>query len=157
MLETYYTELLRYFTRQAGNVHIAEDAVMEAYVRALQHLHEGHPIRQPRAFLYQSVRNLLISQSQRQATEARILETFSIISSQSVPTPEQQVSARQQMQRLMALLDGMPAKRRNAFILVRIHGMSYAEAAHYMDLSTEAIEKHIARALMDCAGYAMAD
>ena len=53
----------------------------------------------------------------------------------------------------MALLEDMPRKRRNAFILVRIHGLSYAQTAAHMEISEKAVERHMTRALLDCAGY----
>lgn len=156
MIETYYHELLRYLIRKTGDGHLAEDAAMETCARVLQHQREGRAITHPRAFLYQSARNLLASQARRQAAEARMLETLAITSADEAPSVERQVSTRQQLQRLQNLLDAMPAKRRSAFILVRILGMGYAEAAAHMEISEDAIEKHITRALMDCAGYASA-
>lgn len=153
MIEIYYKELLRYLIRRTGDLHAAEDVTMQAYTCALQHQHDGHTIAHPRAFLYQSARNLLANQAKRQAVEARILETLAIVGAAEVPSVERQVDARQQLRRLEELLDAMPAKRRNAFILVRIHGMRYAQAAAHMQISEAAVEKHIIRALMDCAGY----
>ncbi|MEG1455609.1 MAG: sigma-70 region 4 domain-containing protein [Comamonas sp.] len=44
----------------------------------------------------------------------------------------------------------MPRKRREAFILVRIYGCSYAEAAAHMGVSVDAIDRHVVRAVMDC-------
>ncbi|WP_197408051.1 sigma-70 family RNA polymerase sigma factor [Lampropedia cohaerens] len=147
MFKTYYDELLHHFTRRTGTRHAAEDAVMEAYLRALQHMHAGHTIRQPRAFLYHCVRNLLASQARRSAIEADALQCLGVLGAAHSPSPEEQLDARQRLVHLQHQLNAMPAKRRDAFVLVRVHGMRYAEAAAYLGSTTAAVEKHVARAL----------
>lgn len=153
MLESYYRELLRYFTRQAGDGESAADVVQEAYARIFMLQHKGGTIREPRALLYQTGRNLLINQAVRRAAEARMLEALALVSDHSAPCAERHASARQQLERMAALLEAMPPKRRHAFVLVRLHGFSYADAARHMEVSTLAIERHMTRALLDCAGY----
>ena len=153
MLESYYRELLRYFTRRVGDGDTAADVVQEAYARVLSLQHKGGAILEPRALLYQTGRNLLASHATRRAAEARMLDALALVSDASAPCAERHASARQQLERLLALLQAMPHKRRNAFILVRIHGLSHADAARHMEVSPLAIERHMTRALLDCAGY----
>lgn len=154
MPERYYRELLRYFTRKAGDGDAAADVVQEAYTRMLSLKDRGGAVIEPRALLYQTGRNLLASQAVKQASERRMLETLAMVGADSAPSTERHACARQQLARLIALLEGMPRKRREAFILVRVHGKSYVEAGRHMEVSEIAIERHMMRALMDCAGYA---
>lgn len=154
MPERYYRELLRYFTRRAGDGEAGADVVQEAYARMLALQHKGGVVREPRALLYQTGRNLLTSQALRRAAEQRVLETLALVGADSAPSAERHASARQQLEGLLALLEAMPRKRREAFILVRVHGLRYAEAARHMAISELAIERHMTRALLDCAGYA---
>jgi RNA polymerase sigma factor (sigma-70 family) len=153
VLERYYRELLRYFTRKAGDGDTAADVVQEAYARVLIHQDGGGTVLEPRAFLYQTGRNVLANQAARRAAETRMLDTLALVSDHSAPSVERHVGARQQLDRLVALLEDMPRKRRNAFILVRIHGLSYAQTAAHMEISEKAVERHMTRALLDCAGY----
>lgn len=153
MPERYYRELLRYFTRSAGNGDTAADVVQEAYSRVLALQSTGKPVFAPRALLYRTARNVLTTQAIRRAAELRMLDTLALVCADSAPSVEREVSARQQLDRLMALLRCMPRKRRDAFILVRVHGMSHAQTAAHMEISSKAVERHITRALLDCAGY----
>lgn len=154
MPQRYYKELLRYFTRKAGDGDTAADVVQEAYTRILALQARGGVVREPRALLYQTGRNVLVDQVSRRAAEARVLDTLALVGADCAPCAERHASARQQLDRLVALLESMPRKRSQVFILVRIHGFSYAEAARYMEISELAIERHMTRALLDCAGYA---
>lgn len=153
MLERYHRELIRYFTRESGNADTAADVVQEAYARLLQLQLRGGVIAEPRALLYRAGRNLLINHAKRQANEQRMLGTLALVADGSVPPVEHQVDMRRRLERLVALLERMPRKRRDAFIAVRVYGMSYAETAAHMAISTKAVELHITRALLDCAGY----
>lgn len=149
----HYSELLRHFTRQTGDRDMAADLVQETYLRVLGLAAQGTGIRHLRALLYRTGRNLLINQVRRKAIEARVLDTLSLVSEASAPSAERQADGREQLKRLLALLQSMPRKRREVFILVRIHGFSHAEAARHLGLSETAIERHMVRALMQCAGY----
>lgn len=153
MLERYHRELLRYFTRKAGDGDTAADLVQEAYARVLGHQDAGGLVLEPRALLYQTGRNLLATQAARRAAELRMLDTLALVAPDSAPSVERHVAARQQLRRLVALLEAMPRKRRHAFLLVRIHGLSYAQTAAHMEISEKAVEHHMTRALLDCAGY----
>ncbi len=153
MLERYYRELLGYFTRSAGDGDTAADVVQEAYARVLSLQDRGADVVEPRALLYRTGRNLLINQARRRVVEARVLDTLALVAPVNAPSAEHHASARQQLARLLLLLEAMPPKRRQAFVLVRVYGMSYAQAAAHMDISLIAVERHITRALLDCAGY----
>lgn len=154
MPERYYRELLRYFVRKSGDGDAGADVVQEAYVRVLSLQEKGTTVFEPRALLYQTGRNILVNQARRRAVEARVLETLALVSPDSAPSPERHASARQQIDRLVRLLERMPRKRRDAFLLVRIHGLSHLETAAHMEISVKAVERHMTRALLDCAGYA---
>lgn len=154
VLEHYYRELLRYFTRRSGDAETAADVVQESYARVLTLQGKGVAILEPRALLYQAGRNVLLNQVARRTAEGRMLETLALISADTSPCAERHASAREQLERLLRWLERMPRKRRHAFILVRIHGFSYAEAAQHMEVSVIAIERHLTRALLDFAHHA---
>ncbi len=150
MPERYYRELIRYFTRNAGDG--ASDVVQEAYARVYALQRSGKIVHEPRALLYHAARNILATIATRRSAEQRMLDTLSLVALDEAPSVERQAIARQQLARLIDRLDAMPHKRRDVFILVRIHGYSYAEAGERMGLNEVAIERHVMRGILDCAG-----
>lgn len=154
MPERYYRELLRYFTRSAGDGDVAADVVQEAYTRIYTLERTGGTLLNPRALLYHVGRNIVATASTRKAAERRMLDTLVLVSADTAPSVERHAIARQQLELLLRRLSVMPRKRREAFILVRIHGYAYREAGEHMSLSVEAIERHVMRAILDCAGLA---
>ncbi|RYY81023.1 MAG: sigma-70 family RNA polymerase sigma factor [Comamonadaceae bacterium] len=149
----HYRELLNYFTRSVNDRHAAADVVQEAYLRVLALQSRGVQVLQPRALLFHTGRNIVARQAVRHATERRILDTLALVAADSAPSMERDAIARQQLRLLVERLETMPAKRRDVFLLVRVHGHSYGDAAAHMGISLAAVEKHVVRAILDIAGY----
>ncbi len=148
----YYSELVGFFTRSLGDREAAADVVQESYARVLAMGARSVAVRDLRALLFRTGKNIVIDGARRRQAEARMLETLALICADMGPCAEQQASARQQLERLSRRLAAMPRKRREAFVLVRIYGFSHAEAAAHMQSTEAAIEKHIVRAVCDCMG-----
>ena len=49
--------------------------------------------------------------------------------------------------RILGAIEGLPEEERETFDLVRIHGMSYSEAAEILEVSTKTIQRRLNRAL----------
>jgi RNA polymerase sigma-70 factor (ECF subfamily) len=50
--------------------------------------------------------------------------------------------------RMLDAIDGLPADEREAFSLVRIQGLTYAEAAEVLAVSTKTVQRRLNRALL---------
>ena len=48
------------------------------------------------------------------------------------------------------LLDGLPPKVRSAFLLLQLEGMSYAEIAIQLGVTTRTVGNYIAKAMLQC-------
>ena len=133
-----------------------DDVLQEAYARLWTA--DLAVITQPRAYFYATVRHLLAERARR----ARIvpmermeeMEALRIISEE--PGPERQVSARQQLARLLGVVRGLPAQCRRAFELSKFEGLSQRQVAAAMGIAEKTVEKHLAKALLR-VGQAMRD
>jgi RNA polymerase sigma-70 factor (ECF subfamily) len=123
--EHYYRELLRYFTRSAGDRDVAADLVQSAYTRIYALQRSGGTVLDARALLYKTARNLAASSATRRQAEQRVLDALSLVAPTSAPSAESTAMARQQLNLFLQRLEAMPRKRRDVFILVRIYGYSY--------------------------------
>lgn len=150
MIAHYYSELVGFFSKTVGDRESAEDVAQEAFARVLAMHAGGAAILDPRALLYRAGKNLVVSGARRKQAEQRMLRTLALVSAESAPSVEQQVDARLRLESLIARLAAMPRKRREAFILVRIYGYSYSQAAEHMKLSSQAVERHVVRGVFDC-------
>jgi len=60
--------------------------------------------------------------------------------------PDPQFPDPEFMARLEAAVQSLPRQRREVFLAVRVHAMSYADTAQATGLSVRQVERHVARA-----------
>lgn len=125
-----------------------DDIVQECYA-ILASLASVEHIANPRAYLFRTAYSLILQNVRRsnvvpiQAIED--LQNFE--AAWDAPSPEEEVSSRRELQRLIDFLETLPARCREAFQLRRIDGLSQREVAQQMGLSENTVEKHIGKAL----------
>ena len=124
-----------------------DDLVQEAYA-VIATLASVDHIVNPRAYLYQ-VANSLILREFRRARVVSILavENLDDLAASDMPSPEQQTSDRQELQRLADALDRLPRQSGEAFRLRKVEGLSQRAIAARMGISESTVEKHVAKSL----------
>lgn len=126
----------------------ADDLIQEAYARLW--LIDFSRIDNGRAYLYTTVRNLLLEHARR----ARIvpMERLGEIEALRIPSeepgPERRVGARQELERLERIVAQLPEQCRRAFQLQKFGGLSQREIAQEMNIAEKTVEKHLATALL---------
>lgn len=137
----------RYLCARVHCVETAAELAHETFVRLLGR-EPCAELGNPRAMLLTIARNLAIdhfrAHGQIRLSGLDEVETFVC----DKPGPEQIAAARQALARLLAAIDALPAQCRRVFIDVRLDGASHAEAAARFGISKNAVEKHLARALL---------
>ncbi len=125
-----------------------DDIIQETYA-VLAALPAVEHIASPRAYAFQTANSIIL----RHLRRAQIVRIDAIGDVESLdaaldePSPEQQASARQDLRRVNELIAALPAKRREAFMLRKVEGLSQRNVALQMGISESTVEKHISRAL----------
>ncbi|WP_337842717.1 sigma-70 family RNA polymerase sigma factor [Rheinheimera sp.] len=132
--------LARYLERHASRADAA-DIFQESITRVLEQARQ-RPIQNPLAYAFTVARHMLM----RLKTTAA--ESVDELVCQSA-NPEEQVSSQQTLALLEQALQQMPSQRRQAFVLYRMEGKSRSEIARLMQISDDAVSKHVSRALAD--------
>jgi len=120
LLRETWAPLVRYLLTFLDSVEAAEDAAQEAFVRLWE-------------------------------TEVRRvwLRRFDRGSTISPPTPEEELTGSELMQRFQEALESLPPKRREVFELVRLRGLSHREAAQVLEVSARTVANHLVLAMKD--------
>ncbi|SHI32158.1 RNA polymerase sigma factor [Pollutimonas bauzanensis] len=153
MFEHYYRELLNFCSRFARNPEGAADAVQETYARVLAAQKEGGRISEPRALLYRTARNLMIDQQRRAAVRERYhdeTDNAPDVAAHCGCEPETAAMSRQAVDAMLAVIEAMPPRRRQAFVMHRFEDLSHAEIAARMGISRKMVEEHIKTAMLAC-------
>ena len=146
--------LVRFFAARLGSVAAAEDLAQDLYIKVSSY-EVVDSIDRPIALLYRMAANLMLDRLRHERRSQlrddewqRILRTR--IGEDDVddsPAADDALSARQRLVKLMASLESLPPRMREAFKLHKLEGLSHAETARSMGISISAVEKHISGAL----------
>ncbi len=135
---------------------LVDDVVQEAYA-VLAARESVDDIRNPRNYLFQTARSIILMHLRRsRVVSIRAVEDMERIAAPAEePTPEQQVSDREELHQLARAIADLPEMGRQALTLRIIDGLSQREVGERMGISENAAQKHIARSihlLMDLFG-----
>ena len=145
-------ELAAYLRKTYGNgPPDPEDVVQQAFLK-LSERDDLSEIRNLRAFLWRTARNLLLTTKRNDNTRSRYdyeveLLFFAIPGNEC--SPERVLDVEQQLTAINEALREMPERRRNAFIWHRVEGLNVAAVARRFGVTRAAAVKHIARAALD--------
>jgi RNA polymerase sigma factor (sigma-70 family) len=139
--------LLRYLARVWPDATEIQDIRHDAYVRILEGAHRLRPTA-PKSLLFSIARNLMIDRARR----SRIvpidllgdLDSLNVLVDEV--TPERRASIREQLVRVTAAVNRLPAKCREVLWLRRVEGFSQKEIAARLGVSEGTVEKHMTHA-----------
>lgn len=66
------------------------------------------------------------------------------------PSPEQKWQVLNALEAIQAVLEGLRPVEMSAFLLIRIEGLSYREAAEFLGVSLSSVEKYVVKATLIC-------
>jgi RNA polymerase sigma-70 factor (ECF subfamily) len=143
-------ELLRFVTRRTGRS-AAEDVVQDVWLNLREH-GDAEQWREPRAVLFRTAANLGTDTYRRDVHTQKLFSGEEAIADAVSPSadPAAQAEAANQLERLLAALDQLPTECREALLLNRLEGLTHAEIARRLGISTKTVQRHIERALRAC-------
>lgn len=136
--------------RRVGSPADAEDLASSSFVE-LASVQDLRTVREPRAFLTVIAQRLTFEMWRRRDLERAYLDALLAADDTPVaPSPESIVEISQALLLADQALNGLPPKAKSAFIYSQIDGLTYAEIAARLGVSTSMVRKYIAQALTQC-------
>src|SRR4051794_3708791 len=141
IVHRYHRPLLRYCSRFLSPVR-AEDAVQQAFVNAYAALRDGDAEIQLRPWLYRIAHNAALN-----VLRSAGVETVPVDEQiDGVETPPQALERGERLRSVVAAVQGLPARQRDAIVLQALEGRSYDEIASEMGVSDGAVRQLLNRA-----------
>lgn len=148
---THRSALVDYAAPIVGCRAQAEEVVQEAWLRFSQS--EGANLRQPLAYLYRIVRNLALDLTRRAMHHPRPLGDDERLLAElpaCTPSPEQQLSQQDELQRIAETLEQLPLRTRTAFEMHRLGGFTLQQVATHLGISVGLAHQLVHTALSHC-------
>jgi RNA polymerase sigma-70 factor (ECF subfamily) len=152
-LTPFEAQLRLMFRRACGSPSELDDLVQEVYYRVLKQESLEH-IREPRAFVVQTAKNILVDRSRRAASVPihSVADVDVLPLEDAHPSTERVVEGRAQLEWVLRMVARLPERCQQVFRARKIFGMSQAEAASSLSLSENVVEKETMRGMTLIAG-----
>ncbi|MGO4290654.1 sigma-70 family RNA polymerase sigma factor [Chitinophaga sp. RAB17] len=139
-----FPRLLRYAARFINDHTLSEELAMNVLFKVWQQKERMAGIDDFNSYLFIMMRNEVVSMTRRKK-----MLTQEISPDHDYPAiqPSDKLHYRELVQRYQQCLDKLPPRRREAFVLNREKGLSYAEIASQLNISVYTVQNHIASSL----------
>jgi RNA polymerase sigma factor (sigma-70 family) len=138
--------------RGRSNRNDIDELIQEGFLRLCRYQQEQNmTVRDPVAFLVNAVEKVHIDHVRRATLARRIFsdQPYQEVDCVEVTSSaEQDAEAHELIERIESSLAAANPRTREAFLLHRFEGMSYAEIAKRLCISTKAVTNHIAKAML---------
>ncbi|HUB20273.1 MAG TPA: RNA polymerase sigma factor [Acidobacteriaceae bacterium] len=153
LVAEYSTALYRVAFSVTRNAAEAEDAVQETFLRVLRHESRLGEIRDYRVWLVRIVWNIVLDRKRRAKTrpEGEDIADHARTLHSSDRAADQTVISSQEHARILALIDRLPAREREALLLSAVEELTTAEIAAALETTESSIRSRIFRARRELA------
>ncbi len=148
LVAQYSTTLYRVAYSITRNSAEAEDAVQETFLRVLRHRDKLGEIRDHRVWLVRIAWNVVLDRKRRAKTRPEtegVADLVRVLPAKG-PTAESSTISSQEHGRILALIDRLPRKEREALLLSAVEELSTTQAAEVLGTTESSVRSRIFRA-----------
>ncbi|MDP3608385.1 MAG: sigma-70 family RNA polymerase sigma factor [Methylophilus sp.] len=146
------TRLQRRLVHAADAADVAQDTFMRI-LSAPDYLVDKNSnwhLDEPRAYLTVVAKRLVANLYRRRALEQAYLDFLAHSSDLTKPSPEHNVLILETLQQIDSMLDGLPTKVREAFLIAQLEGLTYAQIASQLSVSERTVKRYMVQAMARC-------
>lgn len=147
--ETIYGRLLRLLK----DTDIADEIIQELFLKVWEKREQINPSQSFKSYLYTIAENLAYDHFRKVARERKLQEKFRQITTELYTHTEEDLLNQESKEIIDKAIDTLPQQRKTAFILCKIEGKSYQEAAEIMGVSASTISNHLVKANISIRAY----
>ena len=143
--------LVALLNKKSGNRFDAYDLAHEVFVLLIKKPRSFDSLDGARNYLSTMANGLCVDLYRRRALESAWQQAMALRPAEVAPSPEQQAIILETLAEVAAMLEQLPAKVAEAFLMVHVDGLRYAEIAEQLTVSERMVKKYIATAMLHCA------
>ncbi|NQV74669.1 MAG: RNA polymerase sigma-70 factor, partial [Bacteroidetes bacterium] len=143
----YSDRLYSYTLRITDNEELAEEIVMDAFMKIWCNRKDLCLVRQFDSYLYTIVRNQAFTAIKRRAHESSIINHLSLIKTEYDYSTEDTVVYNECQHILNIAVEKLPPQQKCVYILSREKGLKYDEIAEQLDISKNTVKAHLKKAV----------
>ena len=135
--------------RKLGNIDNAADLAQDTFARILM-AKDCTSLREPRAYLTTVASRLVAQYFRRQALERAYLQALELLAQDTAPSPEERLLVLEALASVSRVLDALPERRREIFLLSQLDGLTYPAIAAQLGITVNMVQKSMVKAFQHC-------
>lgn len=139
-----------WLSKRLGSSNDAADLAHDTFVRILAR-DQIASMREPRAFLMTVAQGLLSNMLRRRKVEHAYLDALAALPARKHPDPESCALVLEALLEIDRLLDGLPHRAKQIFLMAQVDGMTQAAIAQELHLSLPTVRRDLIRAIDHCS------
>lgn len=140
---THYRPLCLHALHFMGNAEEAEDVVQETFIKLWDKRDQLESIKSVKAYLYRAIRNNCLTRIR----DAKPTTSLEMVASDQFLSDEELEERSEMEARIWNMIDELPERRRQIFLMAKRDGLSYKEISEQTGLAVKTIENHVFRAM----------
>lgn len=149
LFQDHHGWLLSRLHQRLRNMAEAEDVASESFLRVMGY-RRIQGMQEPRAYLTTVAKSVLMQFWRRRDLERAWVDSLALLPEAFAPSPEERALWLESLERIARALDGLSPKARQAFLLSQLDGLTYAEIATQLGVSSSMVRKYMAQGLQQC-------
>jgi len=151
-----YTEhhlwLVGWISRRVSSGAYAEDLAQNTFLRLLGKS-ELPALQSPKSYLATVANGLVANFYRRQDIELAYLQALELYAEEQAASPELIQEHLELLVQVSQMLDGLPEKVTQAFLLVQLDGLLYRQVAERLGISISSVKQYMFQAMRHCLAF----
>ncbi len=143
----YHAQLFSYAVKFLHSEELAKDVVHDVFIKLWENRTELPAVASLQSYLYAICKNAILNMISRATRENRIREEIGKQMMSTEPSVEKVFLSNEQREIVKQVINQLPPKRREVFLLCRMEGKSYEETAKILDISASTVNDHLVKAI----------
>lgn len=151
-----YNNLCRFANSYMQDSHLTEDIVQDTFIKIWEQKKDLISSPNIRFYLITSVKNNCISALRKQNTRNEVFTDAALELEPEVfvTASQHKEELNEQKKKISEALNQLPPKCKEVFLLIKLYGMSYKQAAETLEISVKTVENQMGKAIKTLKDYA---
>lgn len=137
-VDDWLPRVYRFALRLCGDPHAADDLTQETFARAWRHKHRLRDSAAARVWLFRIAHNLWRDRLRRGRSPVERAGPTNEAMLPVQPAVDDQVATRDELDRALAALDGLPPRQREVLYLIAVEGLNAREVGEVLGITADA-------------------
>lgn len=147
--EMIYARLLRLLK----DTDIADEIIQDLFLKIWEKREQINTTQSFKSYLYTVAENLVYDHFRKVARDRKLQEKFRRITTELYTHTEEDLLSKESKEIIDKAIATLPPQRKAAFVLCKMEGKSYDEAAEIMGVSASTVSNHLVKANVSIRAY----